>query len=107
MQALRVFLHALIFPKMYIAFLLITNAPNEASDNKGMPPNTYYTGVAVLVLGLLVLFYGSFITGRYKWLALSTRKAIAIAFIATLVMVDSAIIYYLVSISPKQMEYLT
>jgi membrane-bound metal-dependent hydrolase YbcI (DUF457 family) len=103
----RIFLHALILPKLYIAYLLIKNAPSPANGDAMMEASSYYFGVVLLVTSLLVLFVASFITGRYKWISKVARKNIIFASIALLVIVDSTTIYYLRSISPKQEGFLT
>jgi hypothetical protein len=107
MRYTRILLHATILPKIYVAYLLISNAPNRAKDGFGLSDTSYKIGVTVLLLSLFALLYASFITGKYKWLPIKTRQIIAWMFIITLLAVDSAIIYYLLSISATDEQFLT
>jgi hypothetical protein len=107
MKYLRALLHALVLPKMYVAYLLIKLAPNPAKEGPVLEQNGYYAGVALLLGGLLLLFYGSFVAGKYKWLALSTRLLLLWVIIGVSIMLDSAIIYYLLSISGSETPFLT
>jgi hypothetical protein len=107
MLYLRAFLHALVLPKIYVAYLLITLAPHAAKEGPVLPQNDYYVGVGLLLGGLLLLFYGSFVTARYKWLPVVTRARLAWAFIGVTILLDSAIIYYLLSISRSDSAFLT
>jgi hypothetical protein len=105
MRYLRILLNALVLPKLYIGYLLIRLAPNAAKDGVTLTETGYYTGVAVLLVGLLILFYGSFVLRRYKWLPGKTRTGMAWGLIAITVLVDSSIIYYLVSINGPDPEF--
>ena len=110
MRPLRLLLHALLLPKIYIAFLLIKNAPNAARPDVGLAEKDYHLALLALVLAALILFYGSYVSGglkRQKHIPLQKRKGLIWAFIITLVAIDVFLVYYIHSIKTVDAAYLT
>lgn len=109
MRPLRILLHLLVLPAFYIAFQLIKLAPREIKDDVpgSIMQEDYYALVGAFVLMLLILFYGSFVTGQRRALPVAKRKMLVWVFIGVVVAVDSALIYYLNGIAEPVQEYLT
>lgn len=109
MRPLRILLHAFVLPAIYIAFQLIKLAPREIKDEVpgSILKADYYALVGAFILMLLILFYGSFVTGQRRALPLQKRKMLVWVFIGVIVVVDSALIYYLNGIEQPAQEFLT